>query len=344
MRQFRIGMRWWLAGIFAAIGALTALLVASVSTSQVNSSVRGSAHDIAVGKAVSAAFSVEHAVTIGNLDKAVPLIARNRDLAVFVFGPDGRLISPSLSRGVRLKFVPQKDAALAAAISGHRFVQTSNSGTTVVGLPLGGPAAGGAIVAYAPRPPEYGKSLAIFHREVIRAAFWAVLIAFTVGLIAAMLISRRLRGIGVAAAAIEKGDFDMRLQPRFRDEIGSLALTIDRMRRRLRDSFDRLTAERDRLGLLLEQLQEGVVAVDRDLVVQFANENAATLGGPDLHRGEPLPESWAGIGLRELARGLFREDSALAEARAAGSDGRSLAVVGVPSGSSDLAVIILSDI
>src|SRR3954469_19352861 len=244
MRQFRIGMRWWLAGIFAMIGALTALLVASVSTSQVNSSVRGSAHDIAVGKAVSAAFSVEHAVTIGNLDKAVPVIARNRDLAVFVFGPDGRLISPSLSRGVRLKFVPQKDAALAAAISGHRFVQTSNSGTTVVGLPLGGPAAGGAIVAYAPRPPEYGKSLAIFHREVIRAAFWAVLIAFTVGLIAAMLISRRLRGIAAAAAAIEKGDFEARLHPRFRDEIGSLALTIDRMRRRLRDSFDRLSAER----------------------------------------------------------------------------------------------------
>src|SRR3954451_6306619 len=112
MRQFRIGMRWWLAGIFAAIGALTALLVASVSTSQVNSSVRGSAHDIAVGKAVSASDSVVDAEAIGNLDKAVPVIARNRDLAVFVFGPDGRLITAPLSRGVRWEFVPHKDAAL----------------------------------------------------------------------------------------------------------------------------------------------------------------------------------------------------------------------------------------
>src|SRR3954447_10521931 len=104
MRQFRIGMRWWLAGIFAMIGALTALLVASVSTSQVKSSVRASAHDIAVGKAVSATFSVEHAVQIGNLDKAVPLIAGTRALAVFVFGPDGQLIPPPLSRGVRWRF------------------------------------------------------------------------------------------------------------------------------------------------------------------------------------------------------------------------------------------------
>jgi signal transduction histidine kinase len=344
MRQFRIGMRWWLAGIFAMIGALTALLVASVSTNQVNRAVRGSAQDIAVGKAVSAAFSVDHAIGIGNLDKAVPVIARRRDLATFVFDRNGRLITPSLSRGVRWKFVPNKDAALVAAISGHRYVKTSDAGTTVVGLPLGRAAAGGALVAYAAQPPAYGESLAIFHREVIRAAFWAVLIAFTVGLVAAMLIARRLRGIGVAAAAIEKGDFEMRLQPRFRDEVGSLALTIDRMRRRLRDSFERLVAERDRLGRLLDQLQEGVVAVDRDLVVQFANENAATLGGPDLRRGEPLPERWAGIGLRELARGLFREDAALAEARAAGPDGRSLAVVGVPSGSSDLVVVVLSDI
>src|SRR3954470_1856691 len=344
MRQFRIGMRWWLAGVFAVIGALTALLVGSVSTSQVNSAVRGSAQDIAVGKAVSAAFSVDHAIGIGNLDKAIPVIAARRDLATFVFDHNGTLTTPPLSRGVRWRFVPDKDAALVAAISGHRYVKTSQSGTTVVALPLGKAAAGGALVAYTARPPEFGKSLAIFHREVIRAAFWAVLIAFTVGLVAAMLISRRLRGIAAAAAAIEKGDFEMRLEPRFRDEVGSLALTIDRMRRRLRDSFDRLTAERDRLGRLLEQLQEGVVAGDRDLVVQFANETASTRGGPELHRGEPLPERWAGIGLRELARGLFREEAALAEARAAGADGRSLAVVGVPSGSSDLAVIVLSDI
>src|ERR1700748_1868165 len=124
MRQFRIGMRWWLAGIFAAIGALTALLVASVSTNQGNSAVRGSAQDIAVGKAVSAAFSVDHALGIGNLDKALPVIARNRDLSVFVFDRNGRLLSPGLSRGVRWRAVPHKDAALVAAISGRRFVKT----------------------------------------------------------------------------------------------------------------------------------------------------------------------------------------------------------------------------
>jgi two-component system phosphate regulon sensor histidine kinase PhoR len=345
MRSFGIGMRWWLAGAFVVIAALTAVVVATVSSRQSGHAVRSNSEDLAVGKTVSAAFAVEQAMKRGRLGEMAPLIGARRDLVLFVFSAKGRLLSPPVLAGVAWRSVPAGRRALAVALAGHRFVSTASSGATVTALPLRrtGPAA--ALVSYSPRPAAYVRSLAIFRREVVRAALWAVLAAAAAGLVAATLIARRLRRIDDAAVAIEQGDFERRLDPRFHDEVGSLARTIDRMRRQLRDSFEQLRGERDRLGRLLEQLNEGVVAVDRGLVVRFANRAARTLfGSKTLVPGERLPERWANAPLAGLAQGLFRSDAAVAEARVETGSGRILSIVGVPAGASELAVVVLRDV
>ena len=89
------------------------------------------------------------------------------------------------------------------------------------------------------------------------------------------------------------------------------------MRRQLRRSFRHIEGERDRLRMLLERLHEGVVTVDEDLVVQFANAEARRVLGVRLAEGDPLPEPWVGFSLREFAAGLFDSDAvARAGARA----------------------------
>jgi signal transduction histidine kinase len=104
----------------------------------------------------------------------------------------------------------------------------------------------------------------------------------------------RLRRIAGAARAIADGRFEGTLKPGFRDELGDLAVTVETMRLRLRDSFAELEAERDRLRRLLERLHEGVVAVDQDLAVVFGNRVAATiLGVESLEEGSTLPEPWS---------------------------------------------------
>lgn len=343
---WRIGMRWWLAGAFVVIAAATAMLVATVASRQTGKAVQSNSKDVAVGKAVSAAFSVERAANVGDLEIAVPVIAARRGLALFAFARGGRLLSRPVSGGISWRWVPGGAEALRAGLQGHRFVRTSQStGATLIALPLRRSAAAHALVAYAPRPVAYGRSLAIFRREMIRATLWAVLAAAVAGLLAAALIARRLRRIAAAAAAIERGNFDVELRPRFADEVGSLALSIDRMRRQLSVSFERLRGERDRLGRLLEQLHEGVLAVDEQLVVRFANAAVTRFAvRPSLVGGAPLADLWAGVPLRELARGLFRRDAAVAEARGKMADGRVVSIVGVPAGASELAVLVLTDI
>ena len=118
------------------------------------------------------------------------------------------------------------------------------------------------------------------------------------------------------------------------------------MRERLRDSFGRLEAERDRLTRLLERLQDGVVTVNRDLEVEFANEAARRLlGRRDLATGDPLPDPWHELSLRQLAAGLFAPGARVAQARLAPRDDRTYAVVGLPARrESETAILVLTDV
>ena len=78
------------------------------------------------------------------------------------------------------------------------------------------------------------------------------------------------------------------------------------MRRQLRRSFRHIEGERDRLRMLLERLHEGVVTVDHELVVQFANAEARRVLGVRLAEGDQLPEPWDGFSLRGFAEAAVR--------------------------------------
>ncbi len=172
------------------------------------------------------------------------------------------------------------------------------------------------MLAYSPRP-DVATELDIVKRSIIESALIAVGIGAAAGIVVAILIVRRLRGIGAAARAIAAGDFGTQLKPRWRDELGELASTIDLMRQRLSESFDRMASEHHRLEGLLERLHEGVVLVDRDLSIGYANGAARRILGADsLAPGDPLPDPWREPSLRTLAVGLFRRGAIAFEARA----------------------------
>lgn len=335
-------MRWWLAGGFAAIAVLTAALTAALSSHRVDRDVQRNAREIAIGQSVSSALAIERAISQGRLRAQTRASGVGFGLALYVFDREGRLVAEAPRGRVQWQSVPGRRRALASAIAGRRLVE--NFGTsTLVALPLRRTDSAAALVAYAPRPSAYGASLSIFRSETARAAAWGALLAATLGFVLAWLVSRRLRRIARAARAIEHGAFDTELQPSFNDEIGELTATVDAMRRRLGDAFTRLEAERDRLELLLDRLHEGVIAVDADLSVQYAN---ASMRGrlPDLRPGVPLPDELDDLPLRTLAGQLFVRGAPVAEARSHGADGATYSLVGIPAAGTELAVLVVADI
>lgn len=341
--RYGIGMRWWLALVFGLIAAVTALAVWLLLSARAESAFREHAEALALGNATASAVAISRAVRRGALDDAVPVIAERRDAALFVYDADAELLTPTRIRRTDLDAVPLRIEALTAALGGQTFVeQTEDGRSTVVGLPLRQPE-NGALVAYIPRP-ELATGLGIAREKIAQTALWAAVIGALAGFAVAAVITARLRRIAAAAAEIEQGNFNAALRADFGDELGELAQTVDRMRIRLRESFYVLGAERDRLHLLLERLPEGVVEIDRDLLVEYANASARRiLDLPEDARELPLPEPWQGFSLRELAEALLEDDASVVERRVDAGEAV-YSVAGIPAGTGAAAVIVVADV
>jgi len=334
-------MRWWLGGAFVAIAALTAVLIATISSRQTGRAVTRDARNLAIGEAVSAGFALGRSQ---DLSVAARSFARRNGVALFVFARNGKMVASAPLPDLGWPDVPDRGAARESALAGRRFAESFHGGdATVVALPMRHTRSAAALIAYAPRAPAYGTSLSIFRSEVLRVSIWAALAAAFLGLVASGLVTRRLRRIAVAAHAIEQGAFDTPLEPGFPDEIGMLASSVERMRGRLGEAFEQIQAERDRLELLLDRLHEGVIAVDAQLTVQYANASMRSLL-PELDPDVPLPDHFGDLPLRAVASSLFRRGAPVSEARMTMPDGATYSLVGIPAASTGLAVLVIADI
>jgi signal transduction histidine kinase len=344
MRATRLlSMRWWLPAAFALIAAVTALAVAQVFQAQTRTALRGKAEDLAAGSAVGAAARVADASSLAEALTRTAEQARRRRVALFLFDANGTLLSDAVSQGVRWSSVENRDELLAAVVDGRRTLSSLDDGRRVtVALPLRNGAAA-ALVEVAARPDLVAAS-SIVESRIWVAAGWATLIGALTGVCVALLITLRVRRIGSAAALIAEGEFESPLVPRFPDELGQLAAAVDTMRVRLRGSFGQLASERDQLRTLIEQLQEGVIGVRKDLTVVVANARATAMLGVDVVEGRPLGNPWPAADLPALARRLFEGPSGLESLHVASGPEHSFVVTGVPSATSGTAVIVVTDV
>ena len=339
-----MSVRWWLALAFAAIAAITAIAVAQVSRSQSESALRAKAQELAAGSAVAAAAQISTARPNSSLRAATASEARRRRVALFVFDRAGALVSGARSQNVDVSTVPNLSELLERALRGERVVETDDGGRRItVALPLRR-VDRGVLVEVASRP-DLVAAVSVVRDSILVAALWATLIGVVAGVLVSVLITTRVRRIASAAAAIEQGQFDRPLEPRFPDELGALGRTVDSMRRELRRSFAELATERDRVRALIEQLQEGVIGVDRDSRVVIANRRASALLGVPLRDGELLPEPWPAISLAQFARQLLADEATAATTRVVAAQDHVYEVTGLPAVSgADFGVLVVSDV
>jgi signal transduction histidine kinase/HAMP domain-containing protein len=320
-----IGVRWWLGVAFAVVAATSTAIVVAQFSDRSENKFRSYGERIALRQARGAA---KQNVTPASLDQVA---SEQQGLTLRLFGPTG---TPSTASAIERE-------AVSAALAGNHFVNgATDGGTFVAAIPYHGE----ALVAIS-RQPQTAEAIDTVNGEALRAGVIAGVIGVIVGLLFAQLIALRLRRLSTAAEGIAQGDFETPLRYRFRDEFGLLAHSFDRMRRQLRRSFRRLEAERDRLRLLLERLHEGVLTIDQDLVVHFANTEARRILGGRLREGDELPEPWHGFGLREFAQGLFDERASVTQVHVTPDEQHAYGVVGIPSQpDTDWALLVVDDL
>ena len=321
-----IGVRWWLGVAFAVVAATSTAIVVAQFSDRSESAFRRHGESLALTDARAAA---RKNVTPATLDRVARELQGNVSLKLFA--PTG---SPAGASAL------VRDAVSDASAGDNVVKGASDGGTFVAAIPYHGQ----VLVAISPQPAT-AEAIHTVNGEALRAGIIAGVIGVIVGLLLAQLIALRLRRLSAAAEGIAHGDFETPLRYRFRDEFGLLAHNLDRMRRQLRRSFRRIEAERDRLQLLLERLHEGVLTIDQDLVVHFANTEARRLLGGRLREGDALPEPWQGFDLRAFAQGLFDDRASVTQVHVAPDDQHAYGVTGIPSQpETDWALLVVDDL
>ncbi|MGH3147458.1 MAG: HAMP domain-containing protein, partial [Rubrobacter sp.] len=120
-------------------------------------------------------------------------------------------------------------------------------------------------------------TLGNIERLAILAGLLALLIAGFTGYFAAVLISRRVSRLGVAADRLAAGNFDERIRTRVEDEVGSLGATFNAMAVSLEGAFDQIKQEKERGRAILDGMTDAVVGVDKNLNLVFQNPRAREL-------------------------------------------------------------------
>jgi two-component system phosphate regulon sensor histidine kinase PhoR len=124
--------------------------------------------------------------------------------------------------------------------------------------------------------------------KLLEASGIALLVSFVIALIGAESVARRLRKIVAFAQEIAAGNLGARLPQSGSDEIGMLAMTLDKTARQLEANFRSLESSRHQLETLLNSMEDAVVAVSPKRQVVWYNGAMKRLATSTMSVGTPL--------------------------------------------------------
>jgi two-component system, OmpR family, phosphate regulon sensor histidine kinase PhoR len=205
--------------------------------------------------------------------------ATQEGFSAWVFDDSGELVTEEASQGVALAEVDQRRRAVRQALQLDRYVEELPGGNTVVAEAIfRDNAIDGVVLTRAARPPELQEAINAVRGDRITALGVAVLVAVAISFLIASAITTRIKRLAESAAKISQGQLDEPLEGTGgRDEITELGQSLETMRAALRQTFEALRSERDRLSAIFDALSDAVMVVGPDGGVRFANPAARPL-------------------------------------------------------------------
>ncbi len=268
-------MRLWLGAAFAGVTLVTALAVYVFVDDDSAQTLQDFSADVAVGRANSIADQIQQ----GEETPSTILNDANSDaFQVWAINRKGGPFAIDAIPPQDLRAVEQAGDAVAAAQQGRRYRGGLTGNRTIASTPVFGEnGVRGVVVAVAEPPPSLSQAFDDLRGDRLRALMIAIVVGILAGALVSTLITRRIGRLARSAEQMAAGRFDVPLPAGMNDEIGQLTNSLDTMRRALRDTFDMLATERDRLSAIFDSLKEAVIVVGEDGTVRFSNPAAETL-------------------------------------------------------------------
>ncbi len=205
------------------------------------------------------------------------------DVRITLAAPDGAVLADSKQDPTGMDNLKNRPEMSSAATTGAGFRRRTSSAT------------GEETYFQAVRADEGGQTVGLVRvalpaerveRELSadRRRFWAIAGAiFGVGLLVSLWLTaqivRPVIRLNEASTAIAAGDYLHRVYVDYGNELGRLGESFNQMIREMADREEKLSETGQRLATVLGGMVEGVIAVDSEERVLFANDAAARLFG-----------------------------------------------------------------
>jgi two-component system, OmpR family, phosphate regulon sensor histidine kinase PhoR len=268
-------MRLWLGAAFAGVTVITAASVYVFVNDSSGRTLESQAGDLAVGRTSSLADALAKADK-GEADDILAE-ANTDNFEAWAVNRHGEPFAPQANFD-ELAAIEQSGVAIQTALTGRRYKLGLPGDLNLTAAPIFGKArVRGVVIARAAPPPALTRAFDELRGDRLSALAIAIAIGLLVGFVVSSLISIRVKRLARSAEQMAAGHFDVPVPAGGSDEIGDLTRSLDTMRRALRDSFDMLATERDRLSAIFDGLTEAVIVVGEDGEVRFNNPAAAPL-------------------------------------------------------------------
>jgi signal transduction histidine kinase len=268
-------MRLWLGAAFAGVTVITAASVYVFVNDSSGRTLESQAGDLAVGRTSSLADALAEADK-GEADDILAE-ANTDNFEAWAVNRHGEPFAPQANFD-ELAAIEQSGVAIQTALTGRRYKLGLPGDLNLTAAPIFGKArVRGVVIARAAPPPALTRAFDELRGDRLSALAIAIAIGLLVGFVVSSLISIRVKRLARSAEQMAAGHFDVPVPAGGSDEIGDLTRSLDTMRRALRDSFDMLATERDRLSAIFDGLTEAVIVVGEDGEVRFNNPAAARL-------------------------------------------------------------------
>jgi two-component system, OmpR family, phosphate regulon sensor histidine kinase PhoR len=271
-------MRLWLGAAFAGVTVITAFAVYIFVDDSSGRTLQSESTDLAVGRTTNVADALGGASKKEGGASRILDEANTETFQVWAINRKGGPFAPGATPPTDLRTIDQAGEAAQAGRAGGRFRADLPQDRTLASAPIfGREGVRGTVVVVAEPPPALTRAYDELQGDRVRAILIAIGVGVIVGFIVSSLIATRVKRLARNAEQMAAGHFDAPLPAGGTDEIGDLTRALDVMREALRESFDLLATERDRLSAILDGLREGVIVIGEDGEVRFANPAGARL-------------------------------------------------------------------
>jgi len=192
-------------------------------------------------------------------------------------GAEVRLIDYRTYTGSAVNaFTPLYAAALADAHSAVQRIDAQDAYAAAVPVFASSGEAIAIIVALLPTSAVDDPRRHLLNKLLATALLLAVLAVFA-SVVLGELVAGPVRALTAAATRLGSGDFSASIPPGGAAEVGTLARTMEDMRRNLIELTSTLRRREAEAQAVLGGIVEGVYAVDRNRIIRYLNPQAARL-------------------------------------------------------------------